>query len=228
MSRHTLTMTEAHVRLWLGPDAAKDPVEFLRRRHSPIPPELASPIEVKLYAAIHVSHLIGGRLHHDPDLVHFRELPRRFPIGPTTGPDDWYLARQMSVGTYRADFVIGAVGYDVVIPRLADGSLDHDSAVEYRVALPPLVVECDGHDFHDRTKEQAQRDRERDRAMNSMGYRVCRFTGSEIWRDPWKCVEQIHAFIHGIQEEVNAAAETQRDAVHEQANLAAVWAPKGR
>lgn len=32
---------------------------------------------------------------------------------------------------------------------------------------PPvfLVVECDGHEFHERTKEQAARDRSRDRAL---------------------------------------------------------------
>jgi hypothetical protein len=54
-----------------------------------------------------------------------------------------------------------------------------------------LAVECDGHDFHERTKQQAKRDRARDRALQERGYSVFRFTGSEIWNDPCKCVDQI-------------------------------------
>lgn len=54
-----------------------------------------------------------------------------------------------------------------------------------------LVVECDGHDFHERTKEQAARDRAKDRALTLKGKDNFRFTGSEIWRDPWDCARQI-------------------------------------
>ncbi len=59
------------------------------------------------------------------------------------------------------------------------------------------VVECDGHDFHERTKEQAARDRARDRELQQMGFRVLRYTGSEIWRNPIECgidaMETAHA-----------------------------------
>jgi very-short-patch-repair endonuclease len=54
-----------------------------------------------------------------------------------------------------------------------------------------LIVECDGHDFHERTKEQALADRSRDRRLQELGYTVYRFTGSEIYTDPMKCAEQI-------------------------------------
>jgi len=53
--------------------------------------------------------------------------------------------------------------------------------------LKPVIVECDGHDFHERTKEQAARDRSRDRALQAGGFHVLRFTGSEIHREPLKC-----------------------------------------
>lgn len=46
-----------------------------------------------------------------------------------------------------------------------------------------LIVELDGHDFHERTKEQAARDKSRDRAFVLAGWMVLRFTGSEIYRD---------------------------------------------
>lgn len=54
-----------------------------------------------------------------------------------------------------------------------------------------LIVECDGHDFHERTKKQAARDRSRDRAAQLSGATILRFTGSEIFADPLACARQI-------------------------------------
>ncbi len=55
----------------------------------------------------------------------------------------------------------------------------------------PLVVEVDGHDFHDRTKEQAASDRKRDRDLLALGVPVMRYTGSEVYNDPHLCAEYI-------------------------------------
>lgn len=44
-----------------------------------------------------------------------------------------------------------------------------------------FVLEADGHDFHEKTKEQAQHDKERDRFISLQGIKVYRFTGSEIF-----------------------------------------------
>ena len=52
-------------------------------------------------------------------------------------------------------------------------------------------IECDGHDFHEKTKEQAAHDKQRDRALAAAGYTVLRFTGSEIWNNPEACVEEV-------------------------------------
>lgn len=51
---------------------------------------------------------------------------------------------------------------------------------------PPMAIaiELDGHDFHERTKEQATRDKKRDRALVSAGWSVLRFTGSEVIKAP--------------------------------------------
>lgn len=54
-----------------------------------------------------------------------------------------------------------------------------------------LFIECDGHDFHERTKDQAAHDRKKDRAIQAAGIRILRFTGSEIYKDPCACVVQI-------------------------------------
>jgi very-short-patch-repair endonuclease len=76
--------------------------------------------------------------------------------------DDTFLTTQLVVGKYRLDFALYVRGdlYD---------------------------IELDGHEFHERTKEQAQRDKSRDRELTSSGWRVLRFTGSEIHRDVKKC-----------------------------------------
>lgn len=56
-----------------------------------------------------------------------------------------------------------------------------------QLARSQLAVECDGHDFHERTKEQARRDKGRDRKLVAAGVQVVRFTGSEIFADPLRC-----------------------------------------
>lgn len=67
---------------------------------------------------------------------------------------------------YRLDFVFTTVGG-------VDGNRER-----------PLAVELDGHDFHERTKEQASSDRARDRALLALGTTTIRFTGSDVYRDP--------------------------------------------
>jgi very-short-patch-repair endonuclease len=80
---------------------------------------------------------------------------------------------QAPVGEYRADFLLTVIA--------------HDGAVLGRV-----VIECDGHAFHERTKEQAAHDRSRDRAMTLAGYTVMRFTGSEIHNRLVGCITDAH------------------------------------
>lgn len=70
---------------------------------------------------------------------------------------------------------------------------------EGRADLRFLVVECDGHDFHERTKEQARRDRRRDRSMLLGGHSVMRFTGSEIFSDAEACASEIAEHLHNIE-----------------------------
>lgn len=56
--------------------------------------------------------------------------------------------------------------------------------------LKRFVIECDGHDYHEKTKKQAKRDKERDRNMTQLGYTVIRFTGSEIFENPIVCARE--------------------------------------
>jgi hypothetical protein len=86
-------------------------------------------------------------------------------------------------GAYRADFAITTSRYDSETPEI-------QALVGYAGPVR-VVIEADGHDFHERTKEQAARDKRRDRDLQTAGWTVLRFSGSEIWRAPHECVEDV-------------------------------------
>lgn len=72
-----------------------------------------------------------------------------------------------------------------VIPQAAilDYRVDFLCCVHANAPYRGIVVECDGHAFHEKTKDQVARDKARDRALQREGFKVFRFSGSEIWRN---------------------------------------------
>ncbi len=81
----------------------------------------------------------------------------------------------------KADFLISSLATRCPGPKI----------VFIKPYLRYLLVECDGHDFHEKTKEQAALDKGKDRQASIDGYSTFRFTGSEIWKDPIGCALQI-------------------------------------
>ncbi len=81
----------------------------------------------------------------------------------------------------RADFLISSLASRCSGPKI----------IFIKLYLRYLLVECDGHDFHEKTKEQAALDKGKDRQASIDGYDTFRFTGSEIWKDPMGCASQI-------------------------------------
>ncbi len=92
--------------------------------------------------------------------------------GEHPGAGELSIVAQAPIERYRADFIVSVI--------------DDDKK------LHSMVVECDGHDFHERTKEQARHDRARDRRLQELGFIVFRFTGSEIYSDPVKCALSVY------------------------------------
>lgn len=58
-----------------------------------------------------------------------------------------------------------------------------------------IFIECDGHNFHERTKEQAAKDRGKDRLIQGSGIPILRFTGAEIHATPAGCAAQVYQFL---------------------------------
>lgn len=89
------------------------------------------------------------------------------------------VKQQAPVGKYRADFLFSIKAESGEVKR--------------------LVVEVDGHNYHERTKEQAAHDKARDRWMTGAGHDVIRFTGSEVWANPFKCADEIADRLHMLR-----------------------------
>ena len=94
---------------------------------------------------------------------------------PEKDPSYLVIEIQKKLSRYRVDFLLRA--------RECNGPW-----VE-------VVVECDGHDYHERTKEQAAKDRSRDRKLQALGYPVLRYTGSELWADSFRCADEALQFL---------------------------------
>lgn len=105
----------------------------------------------------------------------------QFPAYAST--DSVTIEPQAQMGQYRVDFKVS-------LESLSHRLIRAEERV-FPYLTTHLIVECDGHDFHDRTREQASRDRARDRWLQGFGYPVYRFTGSDIWRDVFVCSGQV-------------------------------------
>lgn len=75
-------------------------------------------------------------------------------------------------------------------------------AGRYRLdfALPDqkIGIELDGYEFHS-SKKAFTKDRERQRAIEAAGWRIIRFSGSEINADPAECVRQATELITAFE-----------------------------
>lgn len=113
-----------------------------------------------------------------------------------TGSGTVAIRPQQRVGNYRADFVV---------------------AYAFHGAEIDIAVECDGHDFHERTKAQAARDKRRDRFMTAQGYRLLRFTGAEIHASATRCAADVIGMVMAFQTECVEIAAGRRPAIQAKA-----------
>jgi very-short-patch-repair endonuclease len=93
-----------------------------------------------------------------------------------------FIKPQAQIGKYKVDFLITRnLGLDFT-------------------PFPPLIVELDGHDFHDKDKKQRAYEKARDRFFVKEGYKVLHFTGSEVFKDPFAISYEVLDLIGCVQE----------------------------
>lgn len=102
----------------------------------------------------------------------------------------WWAALQatdqrMSLDTYA----FGLAGqYEVVA---SDGSRFR---LDFAVPDFQVAIELDGHEFHERTKDQVAYRNMRDRKLTADGWQVFHISGSELWRSPLERVSEVYSF----------------------------------
>lgn len=117
--------------------------------------DMTSPIEQMFWAACHALAAYYW--------IDLNPAPNesRGEVSPVPG---LHILPQFKDGPYRVDFVLLCHGY---------------------AKRQPVVVELDGHAFHDKDKQQRAYEKARDRYLVRQGYKVLHFTGSEIVKDPF-------------------------------------------
>lgn len=65
-----------------------------------------------------------------------------------------------------------------------------------------IAIEIDGHEFH-KTREQRTNDAKRERYLQSKGWKVIRFTGTEIFGDILNCIQELKGLINVFQNETD-------------------------
>lgn len=73
--------------------------------------------------------------------------------------------------------------------------VDFDVILECQDYYKELIVECDGHDFHEKTKKQVIHDNEREYAIKMSGYDILRFSGSQIYNNPFKVANDVFDYL---------------------------------
>ena len=85
---------------------------------------------------------------------------------------------QKTIGFYRVDLAISFLFFGA--------SID-------------LIVELDGHAWHDKTARQVERDKKRERALMDLGYELRRFSGREVNADARGCAMEVLNLIMDFQ-----------------------------
>lgn len=194
----------ANPRACLDPSGPLTPHEFAERY------EEALVEDARIQAGVDLTGRVGGflALAESPiELALAQQIVLAGYEGPRVG--GWFLSDAGDLDIFLGSFafemrrsfqtIFAGVAPQVFIPRL-------DWRVDFLIVARRygsdsrlcLIVECDGHDFHERTPGQAARDRSRDRRAQNAGMKVLRFTGREIWRSPRACMDEIENCLLGL------------------------------
>lgn len=129
---------------------------------------IESPIEQILHVAIQT-------------LAKIAEVQTSYGIEPVKVGEYWYplglsTHPQYHFDPYRVDFLFNYNDYQIE---------------EKKISERYLVVECDGHNWHERTEKERRYEKRRDRFLASKGLTVFHYTGSEVVSEPFRVAAEI-------------------------------------
>lgn len=142
-----------------------------------------SPIEQLFGAAIHTLAKTNG--YEQGEKIISRKSFVRY------GVQIW---QQKEIGRYRVDFELSYCD-EAALFLVKEGKIICGQE-EKRI-----IVELDGHEFHDRNEKQRRHEKARDRFFQKQGYKVFRYTGAEIVQNPFTAAAECLAYLTGESEE---------------------------
>jgi len=83
-----------------------------------------------------------------------------------------------------------------LIPELQrEAWIDRKYRVDFLIPSKKVIIELYGYQHHN-TKYKLTKDAERERYLQGAGYQVIRFTGTEVFKDTQKCVNEVLSLTH--------------------------------
>lgn len=83
---------------------------------------------------------------------------------------------------------------DDMLTLSSQEKINNGYVIDFKLATmyPEIIIaiEINGHEWHEKTKEQASRDKERARYLLKNGYNLIEYTGSEIYTKPDECAKE--------------------------------------
>jgi hypothetical protein len=148
-------------------------------------------------ADVHAKALMAARSSAD-DLV--TEIEDEIRLRGITSPIEQLFYTHWRI-TLMRESLPGIHGYNLV-PQFAIAQPDRtakdrpfrvDFAVfeiddSRKLSNLKIAIECDSYTFHERSPSQYEYEKSRDRHLETNGWNVIRFAGSEVNREPAKCV----------------------------------------
>lgn len=120
----------------------------------------------------------------DFDFSDFDHLGGRLEYLKNNHP--FYLFRLCESPIELEFFIHGFHSIRGLIPQWVIGPYRADFAIPSK----KIAIEIDGHEYH-KSKHQRTSDAKRERCMQAKGWKVIRFTGSEIFRNVSACIESV-------------------------------------
>ena len=148
-------------------------------------PELVaceSPIEQLFLAATHTILNVNALAEGESDVSH--------DIAVIYGVS---IRQQAKIGNYRVDFRMEYTSGEMVDYDKGKRAAGHE--------IRKIVVELDGHEFHDTNEKQRRYEKARDRFLQKKGYKVFHYTGAEVVKDPFAAAAECVAYLVDCDEE---------------------------
>jgi len=105
-----------------------------------------------------------------------------FTYNDTTEKVGTIIFPQFQIEKYRVDFLI----YHTDPEMVRNGSKGNK-----------VVVELDGHDFHDKNEKQRRYEKKRDRFLQNLGLKVFHYTGAEVVSNPFVPASEVLGCVTG-------------------------------